>query len=257
MSKNFTLTVATMARNEEKIMPYFIRHYADIVDQIVIIDNDSTDKTEEIAKNLCKDLGVKLHYLKLKTGGFNDAMKLSIFKSIQQGEIVPSDWYIIVDTDELIHDKSGDLKETLYKCYEDGYLYLKPTGYQMSEPEFPIYDGRKITDRCKMGCRDKGFDKPVVVHKSLTWHPLAGCHIAYGYSGVTPVEPFTKHEVLMLHYKFMGFDHRLERVRHVRDRLDSQGKQLLNSGIGTHTIVADEVLKEEYDGILSRREQIL
>jgi hypothetical protein len=39
--------------------------------------------------------------------------------------------------------------------------------------------------------------------------------------------------------------------------LDSQGKQLLNSGIGTHTIVADEVLKQEYDGILSRREQIL
>jgi hypothetical protein len=108
-----------------------------------------------------------------------------------------------------------------------------------------------------MGCRDKGFDKPVIIHKSLNWQPLAGCHIAYGYSGNNLVEPATNHEVLMLHYKFMGFDHRLERVRHVRDRLDEQGKFLIKNGIAGHLIHSDEKLKDEYDGIFSRREQII
>lgn len=248
-----------MCRNEEKIIPYFIKHYAGMVDEIVLIDNDSTDKTAEIAMEMCHELNQKLIYRKLMTDGFNDGFKLQIFKSIHKNGLeTNSDWYILIDTDEFIYDKTGDLRKTLQSSYDRGFLFVKPTGYQMSEESFPVYDGRKITDRCKMGCRDKGFDKPVIVHKDLTtWVPLAGCHIAHGLIAGRPVEPDTKHELLMLHYKFLGFEHRLERVRHVLNRLDDAGKMLLQNGIGGHLSASDQILREEYDGIFSRREQII
>jgi len=39
------ILVTTLARNEENIIPYFVHHYFDIADKIIIVDHQSTDNT--------------------------------------------------------------------------------------------------------------------------------------------------------------------------------------------------------------------
>jgi glycosyltransferase involved in cell wall biosynthesis len=38
--------------NEERFLPYFLRHYSTFCDKIFIFDNCSTDKSKEIIKSL-------------------------------------------------------------------------------------------------------------------------------------------------------------------------------------------------------------
>lgn len=247
-----------MCRNEEKIIPYFIQHYAGMVDEIILIDNQSTDNTAQIAKDMCKSLNQKLIYKELPSEGFSDLMKLQLFRSIQKNILkTDSDWYILVDSDEFIYHKSGKIKDSIEVSHLKGFMFIKPTGYQMSESSFPAYSGKKITDTCKMGCKDKGFDKPVIVHKDLDWAPRLGCHLAEGYYKGEERKPDDDSGLLLLHYKFLGFEHRLERVRHCLNRLDAQGKTLLANGIGGHLSASEEILKEEFDGIFAKREQII
>lgn len=252
------LTVATMARNEEKIVPYFIHHYSDIVDEIIFIDNESTDNTEKIVKDMCSKFGVNLIYYPLKTGGFNESLKLQVYTSVQKNVFnTNSDWYILVDCDELIYDKSNQLKNKLIKYYDDGFLFIKPKGYQMSELEFPEYKGSKITDTCVMGCEDSGFDKPVIVHKELTWIPSLGCHLADGLVDRKPVSPKTDQDILLLHYKLLGNQYRIDRIRHFANNLDEYGKQMLDNGINTQLKATDQVLLDDFNRNYNKRHKVI
>ena len=42
------IRVYTVAWNEEKILPHFLRHYARFADRIVVYDNGSNDRTRDI-----------------------------------------------------------------------------------------------------------------------------------------------------------------------------------------------------------------
>jgi glycosyltransferase involved in cell wall biosynthesis len=42
--------VYTVAYNEELLMPFFLRHYKRFANHITVFDNESTDKTAELAK---------------------------------------------------------------------------------------------------------------------------------------------------------------------------------------------------------------
>lgn len=41
--------IVAAVRNEEWMLPYFLRHYEPFADRIIIYDDDSTDATREIA----------------------------------------------------------------------------------------------------------------------------------------------------------------------------------------------------------------
>ena len=252
------LSVATMARNEEKIVPYFIHHYSDIVDEIIFVDNESTDNTEKIVKDLCSKFGIKLVYYKLQTGGFNESLKLQVYTSVQKNIFnTNSDWYILVDCDEFIYDKSNRLKDKLKDYYDSGYSFLKPNGYQMSELEFPEYKGIKITETCKMGCRDDVFDKPVIVHKDLKWIPSLGCHIANGFIDNHPVLPKVDEDILLLHYKLLGKQYRLDRIKQFANNLDDLGKQMLDNGINVQLKSSEESLSQDFDEKYSKRIKVI
>jgi hypothetical protein len=241
------VTVGCMVRNEEKILPFFFSHYSGIADSFVIIDNDSTDKTESIVKSMCNSLGKNLVYVKTDCG-YNDETLVKMKTLMQQNYFkTNADWFLIVDADEFIYTKNKDLITRLQTAYEEGFRYIKPVGYQMQADFFPSYTGIPMTDICVSGSRDLLFDKPGIVHKDLDWRPKLGCHYATGFVSGVYVDPKNETDILLLHYKFLGFEHRLERLRNLTNRLDSRGIELLKFGIGVHYTASDEGLLQEYE----------
>ena len=50
-SRDLVVHVYALCWNEEKILPYFLRHYGRIASKIVIYDNESSDRSVEIIRS--------------------------------------------------------------------------------------------------------------------------------------------------------------------------------------------------------------
>ena len=66
--------VTTLVRNEERIIPYFIHHYSDIADKIVLVDHESDDATVELAQERASSLNVDLDVYTLQNNGYDEVM---------------------------------------------------------------------------------------------------------------------------------------------------------------------------------------
>lgn len=84
------ISAAMIVKNEENMLAECIESYREAVDEIVIVDTGSTDKTVEIAK----EYRVKLFHHKWKDD-FSEARNFSINK-------VTGDWVMIIDADERL-----------------------------------------------------------------------------------------------------------------------------------------------------------
>lgn len=106
------IDVYTCTFNEEELMPYFLRHYRS-ARNIIIYDNESTDRTKEIA---LRDPRVIIR--EWSTGGFaNDEMLTQLKNSCWNGS--DADYVVIVDTDEFVDlrplERYG-VAEVAFKC---------------------------------------------------------------------------------------------------------------------------------------------
>lgn len=115
MNKKSTLAVVAISFNEEVDLPGFLEHLIEWVDEIVIVDSGSTDKTIEIINN--SSFGIKLTKTTLeKAGGYASLRNLGV-------EVCNSDWVINMDIDERITE---NLKtEILTAINEDKYNAFK------------------------------------------------------------------------------------------------------------------------------------
>ncbi len=146
------VSVNILARNEEAIIGYTLRHYRDFCAELIVHDLGSDDKTVEIARSF--GAIVKSY----DSGGeFRDSLNKQIRNSCWLG--TDADWVIIVDCDELFYFGAG-VKETL-RCYDEQQLaVVKPIGYEMTSEEFPT-GGGQITSYVKHGARDtEWYSKP-------------------------------------------------------------------------------------------------
>src|SRR5438105_8172357 len=90
MRKN-TISAVIMTYNDEKRIKDCLESIKDVVDEIVIIDNSSTDKTLEIAKKFTK------YIYKQENDPLNiDFQKNKAFKK------ATSDWILSLDADERV-----------------------------------------------------------------------------------------------------------------------------------------------------------
>ena len=91
-----------IVKNEEKYLPQCLNSIKDIVDEIIIVDTGSIDKTVEIAESF----GAKVYHYKWNNS-FSEARNESL-------KYANNDWILIMDADdEFCSDDKEKFKELL------------------------------------------------------------------------------------------------------------------------------------------------
>ena len=85
-----TISVCLIVKNEEEFLPQCLESIKDVVDEIIVVDTGSTDRTVEIAKSF----GAKVYHHAWE----NDFSK----HRNQSIGYASSDWIFILDADEKV-----------------------------------------------------------------------------------------------------------------------------------------------------------
>ncbi len=139
-----TVNIFSIVWQNEFMLPHFLKHYEKFADKIFIIDDHSTDKTAKIAKS-----HPKVKYSVYGFAGWDEDEVNDTFYSFYKNN--PSDWAIVVDSDEFIHG--------LEILEDESSGILKTNGYMMIGKTGRLEDCKPI--------RMRSFDKPIVFDPHL------------------------------------------------------------------------------------------
>ena len=112
--KEPTISLCMITKNEEHFLPQCLESVKGIVDEIIIVDTGSTDKTIEIAK----EYGAKVYNFPWENN-FSQARNEFL-------KYVTSDWILVLDADEVLAPESKNNLKELIKL-----PVLQLTGYQV------------------------------------------------------------------------------------------------------------------------------
>ncbi len=111
------LSLCMIVRDEEEMLPRCLEAAAPAVDEIVIVDTGSTDRTIEIARSF----GARVIEREW-TGSFSDARNVSF-------EAATGDWIMYLDADEvLVREDADRLRALTGHVWREGF-YLVETNY--------------------------------------------------------------------------------------------------------------------------------
>ena len=112
-----TLSLCMIVRDEEEMLPRCLTAVKDAVDEIVIVDTGSTDRTVEIARSF----GARV-IEQPWTGSFSDARNTSF-------DAATSDWVMYLDADEvLVAEDVAKLRAVTGRTWREAF-YLVETNY--------------------------------------------------------------------------------------------------------------------------------
>jgi (heptosyl)LPS beta-1,4-glucosyltransferase len=117
-----TLGVVAICRNEERDLPAFLEHLLSWVDEIILVDDGSTDRTVELAQNA----GPKVRILSSprqpdEESGVQHDFGRQRNKGIEAGA---SDWLLHMDIDERVTPQLRDeILQAIRDSDKDAYSY--------------------------------------------------------------------------------------------------------------------------------------
>ncbi len=156
----------TMVKDEEVLLPFFIKHY-DFVDKMnFLYDTRSTDGTLEILKSCSKANVLPVSF----PGGWNSLIKQLLVEDIYN--TLNKGWALLVDVDEFAFMNKSILKEAgAYRIWRANFYDVFR---HISEGDLDI--GKTIKEQRKHGVLDPVYSKPVIVQvgRPITWVP--GCY---------------------------------------------------------------------------------
>ena len=112
-----TISLCMITKNEEAFLEQCLNSVKDIVDEIIIVDTGSTDKTREICKNF--------DFQKIKIFDFKwvDDFSAARNESIRHAA---KDWVLVLDADETLDEEGKKaIKELIQDKENDAFLLLQ------------------------------------------------------------------------------------------------------------------------------------
>lgn len=177
------------------MLPFYLRHYSTFASEIIVYDDQSTDRSREVVKE-CASASVR--EWPFPTGLNDEAMMELWRRSMGEAAADGVDWLILPDIDEFVWSK--DIVSVLKAADAIGYEVLIPQGWNMSGDGVPKDDGRQIWEQSQLGVYQGAYSKPIIVKPAsdIQWTP--GRHNAIN-------QPRNISCVFMLklfHYRFLG-----------------------------------------------------
>lgn len=248
--------------NEELMLPYYLKHYSQFCDKIIVYDNESNDKSKEIIESYPNT--------EIRTYGTEGTINAQIQQRIRSGCIADArgkaDYVIVSDCDEFVYHPNMRqfLEDNLGK-----FSVFYPSGFQMATQEFPVTVSQ-IYDQVKTGIPDPWYSKPLLVNPNLVdeIYFVDGCHEFMTLDGkikapiyhpvpeeIRPEGSYKDHKwgkwkmmteylyrfneepLKLLHYKFLGAEYVNNRYKQYIERLSSYNK---DKNLSTHYAKAIE-----------------
>lgn len=247
------IAVVSCLRNEEYFLPFFFRHYDPHVDIYVLYDNMSTDRTAEIAR-----AHVNVEVRTMDTGGKqNDPLRANVYS--QAYRQIDADWFIAVDTDELMWHPARGLRAAIEDFHARGITVPLIQGWNMFSRNMPQDDGHTaIISMVRHGCRIDEFHNPFtgltpiplrhtfIYDKQLVFHRSADMNYGPGQHSCSirgPAVYSPGKELFLLHYKWLGVWRKRPNV--------------LNRGNGTIAKCAEPPWSKWFEGAWSARQEVV
>ena len=182
------IDVFAVCYNEERLLPYFFRHYKQFANEITIYDNYSTDKSRDIAEKEGANV------ILWDTGGeYREDLMFSLKSTCWKDS--KADWAIVIDIDEFVYHENllqvlGSIQGTV----------IMPRTFNMYSDGFPMTTGQ-IYDEVVMGVDGQGKMNLFKLEEIKEINYDAGCHNA------KPEGNFilnVNSEILTLHFRFLS-----------------------------------------------------
>jgi glycosyltransferase involved in cell wall biosynthesis len=213
------LSLCMIVKDEEEMLPACLEAVAPAVDEIVIVDTGSTDRTVEIAESFGAQV---IHHD--WNGSFSDARNVSL-------DAATGDWFMYLDADEvLIADDRDRLRELTGRVWREAF-YLVETNHTGD-----MEDGTAVTHNALRVFRNRpAYRFEGRVHEQIAQH----------LPGDLP-ERFEPTQVRVEHYGYLGVvrDSKEKSRRNIelleRQLADGVDSPFLNFNLGSeHAAVGD------------------
>jgi len=247
------IDVYTFCWNEEVRLPYFLRQWAPVARRIIIYDNGSTDKSREIAlrhKNVVWDT------VTYKNSNQINEHRLTYTKNNCWKQSRDADLCFVGDIDEFMYHPMG-LPNFLYETYNSGFTLYKANGFEMATSSPPKHDG------LIWECEDfkYGWQKPkdYNLNKTTIFSPRHIGEMKFDHGAQDPepigrIKWFNHENFKLLHYKLIGKDYYLNKLRGASKRLSVVNRQM---GWGVHYLESREVQSKYFDEVYKNREKVV
>jgi len=204
----------TFCYNEEKMLPYFLRHYSQY-GSVTVFDNQSTDNSVNIAKQFGANI------IEFNS---DDKYREDILINLKNNcwKESSADWVIVADVDEIVYHKRLELALERSK----GTVIL-PHMFEMFYNVFPTTSGQ-IYDEVKMGIelRSKMFLFRPDKIKNINYEP--GCHFAKP-EGEYILD--VKSGIIAMHFKYLSLNYVIDRYEELYCR---QSEENIANNWGWH-----------------------
>ncbi len=216
--------------NEEKILPYFLRHYGQFCQKMVLYDNGSSDESQKIIQ--AAPQAELRHY---DSGGqFRDDLKLELANNCWKEARGQADYVVVCDIDEFLYHPS--IQHCLKGKKAEGFTCIIPRAFHMVSDRFPTTPGQ-ITTEVKNGVYSEFYSKPCLFDPNAIeeMNYELGCHKADP-TGRVKINHAQWH-LKLLHYQYLGFDYLVWRHQRYRKRLSDFN---LENGCGIQYLETNE-----------------
>jgi len=234
--------------NEENILPHLLKYYSSFCEKIIILDNNSTDKSCEIIESFPNTEIIPFD----SNEEFHDGVHIKLKNHVWKSSVGYADYVILGDADEFLYHEN--MVDFLIKSKENGITIFKPEGYHMvGDEDLNLKPNDNIFEKVKFGVKTNVLDKPMMFdcNKITNINYGFGCHSAQPQGEVIlSTDPSLK----MLHFKFLGIENHMLKHKIRGERLSQFNIQ---NGFGLYYLFNVDEQKADYKTYLNKRIQIL